>query len=153
MALVEVPPRAAAAVQLRHRRDLDEVDLRRELVALSEEGYSQTRIAQWLQISQSAVSQLLKTARGGSVARAGFSGASPRELCQRYAAGLLSREQVVDELTRWEYVPMAQHEAYEDLPVQPEGTIWDVYRAAMDGLIDEGLYGEVAARVAADASA
>ena len=35
----------------------------------------------------------------------GFSGASIREICDRYAVGLLSRDQVIDELQRWPYKP------------------------------------------------
>ena len=35
----------------------------------------------------------------------GFSGASIREICDRYAVGLLSRDQIIDELQRWPYEP------------------------------------------------
>ena len=35
----------------------------------------------------------------------GFSGASIREICDRYAAGLFSRDQVIDELQRWPHEP------------------------------------------------
>lgn len=72
------------------------------------------------------------------------------ELCERYAAGVLSREQLIDELTRWEYVPAIKHDPYEDLAIQPPGTSWDVYYAAMRGLIEMDLYGVIAERLPAD---
>jgi hypothetical protein len=33
----------------------------------------------------------------------GFSGATPKEICARYAAGLISRDQLIDELGRFPY--------------------------------------------------
>lgn len=150
MSTTTLPPTAAAAVRLRYRRDVDDVDFRRALAALALEGHPQARMAAWLGISQPAVSQLLKTARATSAPRSGFSGASPMELCERYAAGLLSRAELVDELTRWEYPAEADGDPWDDLAMRPEGGFQEVTRALGRGLIDAELYDEVLDAVAQD---
>lgn len=150
MSTTTLPPAAAAAVRLRYRRDVDEVDFRRALAALALEGHPQAHMAAWLGISQPAVSQLLKTARATSTPRPGFSGASPMELCERYAAGLLSRAELVDELTRWEYPPAPKVDPWEDLLMLPEGGFEEVGRALGRGLIDDELYDEVLDAIAQD---
>ena len=76
------------------------------------------------------------------VPREGFSGASPYEIVQQYAAGELSREQAVDELSRWEYVPMPSADPFGDLFI-PDGTFEEVCRAESDGLIDGTTYEEI----------
>ena len=70
----------------------------------------------------------------------GFSGADPYEIALRYAAGQLSRERLVDELSRWDYAP-------DRRPPHPldDGVIlgdWKEYLVpALDhGLIDDATY-------------
>ena len=70
----------------------------------------------------------------------GFSGASPYEVAQRYAAGLLAREQTVDELSRWPYKPQDRTEGWDDLLLTVPGSFDDVISAADHGLIDDGMY-------------
>lgn len=137
------PPTAAAALRLRYRRDVDELDFRRAVNELALEGHPHSRIAGWLGISQPAVAQLLTTMQGEPAVRPGFSGASPLELCHRFAAGLLSRGALVDELARWEYVLRRDVDPYDDLPMQPPGTFDEVVRAVHSGLIDVEVYADV----------
>lgn len=143
MGATALPPAAVAALHLRYRRDIDELDFRRAVVELALEGHPHSRIAGWLGISQPAVAQLLTAMQGEPAVRPGFSGASPLELCQRYAAGLMNREVLVDELARWEYVPRREVDPYDDLPMQPPGTFGEVSRAVNAGVIDVSVYADV----------
>lgn len=60
----------------------------------------------------------------------GFSGATPAEICQRYAAGFIDRAHLVDELTRFPYVKGGQTDGYDSLIVDPPGT-WSEVSAAV----------------------
>jgi DNA-binding transcriptional regulator YdaS (Cro superfamily) len=115
-------------------------DFLRDLLAASKTA-SQRDIARDLGISQPAVSQQLKTAQELAPVPEGFSGSSPTEICERYAAGLLTREQLIDELTRWDYPPerMPEHE-WDDLIVSPPGGWAEVEMALWHELIDDELY-------------
>ncbi|MGQ4554241.1 hypothetical protein ACUIAJ_08960, partial [Dermabacteraceae bacterium CCM 9519] len=78
-------------------------------------------------------------------ARPGFSGTSPMEVCKRYAIGELTREQVIDELIRWEYeeIPEEEYDYFDDIrPIVP-GSFQDVESAEYNKLIDLEIYGEV----------
>ncbi|OUE31502.1 hypothetical protein BFL35_04715 [Clavibacter michiganensis] len=77
----------------------------------------------------------------------GFSGATPLEICERYAVGLLDREQLVDELTRFPYVPLEKADGWDDLVVNPRGTWMDLSIARGEKLIDTDVYREVFDRV------
>lgn len=72
--------------------------------------------------------------------REGFSGADPYEIALRYEAGQLSREELVEELTRWEYTPdtLPPH-PLDDAVIQGD---WKehVVRAFHDGLLDGETY-------------
>lgn len=74
----------------------------------------------------------------------GFSGADPYEVAQRYAAGLLTREQLVDELSRWPYRPQDHTDGWDDLVLTVPGSFDDVITAADQGLIDREAYDSVA---------
>ncbi|MCL3862985.1 hypothetical protein M1R94_18435, partial [Actinotalea sp. K2] len=95
-------------------------------------------------LSQAAVSKTLRSARTVPPVREGFSGASPYEIAQRYAAGELAREQLVDELARWQYVPMPRtDDGIDDLVVIELGTFHEVSQARRDGLLDGAAYEEI----------
>jgi hypothetical protein len=72
-----------------------------------------------------------------------FSGATPEEICRRYAAGFLTREQLVDELARFPYVKGGTTDGYDTLIVDPPGAWSEVDDAARLGLIDDAIYEEV----------
>lgn len=139
---------AAKAVKARHLRDIGELDYRRLVVVLVDSGVSQTEIARLVGVTQPTISKLLHRAEPVSMAREGFSGADPFEICERYAAGLITRDQLVDELTRWDYTPRqtTANEA-DDLVVNAPGSTADLERALRRGLIDDDLFDEVADRL------
>lgn len=79
-----------------------------------------------------------------------FSGVSPYAICEQYAAGKIDRARLVDELTRWEYAPLARTKDYfDDLLFDAPGSIDDLERARRRGLIDEGTFYEVQDRLEA----
>lgn len=133
---------AGRAIIMRQRAELDQLDYRRELVRLASLGGTQRQLAEALGISQPSLSSALKTAQKVPPVRPGFSGADPYEVCQRYAVGQLAREQLVDELTRWEYIKPepVEHGFFDDLRFTTPGSFDDVVRACTSGLIDGELY-------------
>lgn len=72
----------------------------------------------------------------------GFSGATPLESCKRYAAGHLSREQLVDELVRFPYVAF-ERDPFDDFSADPPGAWSELGDAEERGLIDENIYEKV----------
>lgn len=105
---------------------------------------SQSQVARSLHISQPALSKALSASDNVAEVPEGFSGASPREICQLYAIGELDRAQLIDELSRWEYpAPISSENAWDDLSVALPGSWDEVDRAAEDGLIDYDLLDEV----------
>lgn len=143
MTITEVPAAARAALLARRRKEMDELDYRRALRRLDQRGYSQREIAKWLGIAQPSVLSALRTAAKTPMPLAGFSGATPYEICQRYAAGLLGRPQLVDELARFPYVKGGYTDGYDSLIVDPPGTWFEVQDAARRGLIEDDVYEEV----------
>src|SRR5690625_2108849 len=144
MTIMGIPVEAVGARKARYRRAMAEVDYRRNVVLLRNRGVSQTEIAAMIGVAQPTVQKLLARAEAISMPRQGFSGADPYEICQRYAADLISREQVRDELSRWEYTPRARTaDPVDDLIVDTPGSIADVKHAMRQGLIDEDLFYEI----------
>lgn len=135
------------ALVARSRAEIANVQYQRALKRVREAGDrapSQSAIARKLHISQPALSKALKAAAVVEDVPEGFSGASPREICQLYAIGELDREQLVDELSRWAYpAPVSSNNAWDDLSVALPGSWDDVDQAAEDGLIDYELLDEV----------
>lgn len=72
-----------------------------------------------------------------------FSGSTPLEICLSYAAGRISRARLVDELTRFPYVPGGMTDGYDSLIVDPPGTWSEVSDAMRRGIIDDEVYEEV----------
>lgn len=143
MTIAEVPAEARAAMRARRRKEIDELDYRRELRRLNERGYSQTQISKWLGIAQPSVLSALRTAAKVTMPLEGFSGATPYEICQRYAGGLIDRAQLVDELTRFPYVEGDRTDGYDSLVVDSAGTWSEVSDARRRGLIENDVYEEV----------
>lgn len=143
MTIAEVPAEARAAMRARRRKEIDELDYRRELRRLEECGYSQTQISKWLGIAQPSVLSALRTAAKVTMPLDGFSGATPYEICQRYAGGLIDRAQLVDELTRFPYVEGGHTDGYDSLIVDPASTWSEVSDARRRGLIENDVYEEV----------
>ena len=91
IAAEELTSESSRARAMRLRIDLGNIDYARELHRLTGLGASQHDLASALFISQSGLAAALTAAHQVLPTRPGFSGASPYELCQRFAAGRLSR--------------------------------------------------------------
>ncbi|NQX29657.1 hypothetical protein HQQ81_20110 [Microbacteriaceae bacterium VKM Ac-2854] len=70
----------------------------------------------------------------------GFHSGSPREIVLRFAAGLQSREDTVEELGRWAYAPAEPIPPQNELWEPGENTFIDVQDALRDDLIDADMY-------------
>lgn len=143
MTISGVPAEARAAMRARRRKEIDELDYRRELRRLEERGYSQTQISKWLGIAQPSVLSALRTAAKVTMPLDGFSGATPYEICQRYAGGIIDRAQLVDELTRFPYVEGGRTDGHDSLIIDPAGTWSEVSDARRRGLIENDVYEQV----------
>ncbi len=134
--------------RLRARRAVDRLDELRTLARLASSSMSQSAIAVALGVSQPAVSKRLREAAELAPVREGFSGASAYEIAQRCAAGELSREQVLEELSRWSYEPGDRGDGVDWLSVRLGEFERTVGKAADQGLIDGELYDELVRRLA-----
>ena len=130
----------------RARMNVATLDYRRSLKRASAAGYSQSAIARTVRISQPSVSEALHRASGLMDITEGFAGAGPYEICQRYTAGELERDEVVAQLARWSYTPDVRSEVLADpLRVDQPGGWGEVESALDDGLIDDELVDAVQA--------
>lgn len=127
--------------QARARLEVDRIDYNRVLRKTAQT-QSQVSLAVALKVSQAAVSKALSRAQAVPDPRPGFSGASPYEIAQRYAAGELTRDQVIDELTRWPYDPSPTTDGWDSLIVDVPGTHTkaELVQALDDGLLEEDTY-------------
>ncbi|GGO94088.1 hypothetical protein GCM10011584_34320 [Nocardioides phosphati] len=142
MSMTQIPEELRAVVKARSRKTVDELDYRRALVA-ADRLFSQRLVARAAGITQPSLSSALKTAEKVPPVREGFSGATPTEICQRYAAGDLDRAQLVDELTRWTYGKRGATDGVDWLAADEPGNFGEVERAADEGLIEEDVYDEI----------
>ena len=124
----------------RVRREVAELDYQRALVRAAQ-SHSQREIAHTVRLSQPSVSSALKTARRVAMPEPGQRWASPYEVCQRYAAGELTRDETIQILSTWEYVdtPGTLSEPGDDIMLLPQGSIYDVALAHRHGLIDDDM--------------
>ncbi|WP_050668103.1 hypothetical protein [Luteipulveratus halotolerans] len=133
------------------REALVPIDVARALVAAVDGGsVAQVKVAELLGVSAPAVNQRLKTARGVAPVREGFSGARPLEIAQRYAAGDIDREQMLDELSSWPYPPREPDPDVVEWNVAGFGDDWsDLGTATRRGYITYDDYGVIFDRVEA----
>jgi len=124
---------------LRQRLALDRLDYEREVVRLTAL-MSQSELSRQLHISQPTINETVKKAKGYAPVKSGFAGATPYEIAQRFAVGEIGRDEVIEQLARWEYAPEGHTDGYDSLIVDPPGTFDDVIRARRHGLIDGVTY-------------
>lgn len=131
-----------AEVRVRYLRStLERLDYLRALRALGKT-VSAREVADAFVTREDVVKQAMVAATQVDDAVEGFSGASPYEIAQRYAAGMLTREQLVDELSRWDYP--ARHVPEPGEPgLNVPGSWEDVMAAFYDGLLAEQDYDAV----------
>ena len=137
------------ARRARARRELGGLDYIRS-VRVAVETTDQRVVARALGVSQPAISRLLSQAetRGVKPVPDGFSGASPYEIAERYAAGDIDREAVIRELSAWPYSKnegaAAAAAEWESTPyVDTPGSFAEVGRAFDEGLIDGDAYDQI----------
>lgn len=130
-------------VKARVGKKIADLDYHRELLRARKGGASQRDMANVLGISQPSVKSALDTAAKVSMPLSGFAGASPGEICQRFAAGLIDRERLVDELTRFPYSKGDRTDGYDTLMMDPPGAWTEVSDAVRRGLIPDDVYEEV----------
>lgn len=137
------------------RRDRSECELRARdyqcKVFLLTKRMSQAKVARKLGVSRPAVAKMIRGALEMPQRLEGFSGATPYEIAQRYAAGDIDRATAMAELVRWPYTPglSSCSESWANLEHTPEGTLGEVGRAYDDGLLDAGVHDEILRRAAA----
>ena len=127
----------------RVRREVAELDYQRALVRAAQ-SHSQREIAHTVRLSQPSVSSALKTARRVAMPEPGQRWASPYEVCQRYAAGELTRDETIQILSTWVYADgSVSKEPWDDVTILPEGSIHEVVRASHCNLIDNDMYAAI----------
>ena len=104
---------------------------------------TQVQMAEALGLSQPAVAKALKSAASTPDVLSGFSGASVMEVCQRFAAGFIDRDQVVHELVAWPYVDEGSFDEFGEYTGPVSGTVDDLSVARGLGFIDDGVYADV----------
>ena len=129
--------------QLRSRRDLLELDIRREVKQFRRDGLSERKIAALVAVSQPTIHKMLEVADRDPDPLEGFKGATPLEICQRFDAGEFGREELIDQLVRFPYAKGGKTDGYDSLIVDPPGTWSEVSQAIDRGLIGEDVYEEV----------
>ena len=129
------------AMVARQRKLLADLDYKREIARLRAHGYTQTDIAQWTGLVQSTIAVTEEVPE----IVPGFSGATPLEIAQRYAAGFIDRDQLIDELGRYPYLPQDRLNPTDpfDETVYVDGSWDDVATAERNGLIDDEIYDAV----------
>jgi hypothetical protein len=134
MTIAEIPDGVREALRFKHRADVAVLDRRRAERRLVEDGYSPAQVSQWLNVPEAEVAEDVP------MPLEGFSGATPKEICERYAAGEISREQLVEELGRFPYAPRSETDGYDWLPLDPPGSFAEVEQASFRGLIGTDEY-------------
>lgn len=139
----------AMARRARARREIGGLDYIRNIRAAVETA-DQREVARALGVSQPAISRLLlqAEARGVKPIPEGFSGASPREIAERYAAGDIDRETMIRELSTWPYTKnegaTAAAAEWESTPyLDTPGSFAEVGQAFDQGLIDGDAYEQI----------
>lgn len=148
----QMPEELSEVIQSYEQKKLRQIDGRRALIRLvstevAGKKITQETIARHLGMTQAGVSQELRQARALPEVPEGFSGASPLEICERYAAKDIDRMQLVEELCLWTYTTRTQTDGYDSLMVDPPGSWGDVEEALHRGLIDFETYDEVLDRI------
>jgi hypothetical protein len=128
------------------REDLARRDKLRAVRAATELGVTQVRLADVLGVTQPAVTVMLKRQPlSAPLIPMGHSGATPYEVAERYAAGLIDRDAMRAELGGWDYAPLDRTaDLADDISVVDPQSFDGVEMAVHRGLIDLDDYGVIA---------
>lgn len=132
----------ARLLKARQRMEIDALDYKRTLKAAAD-GMSQREMAALLGMSQPAVAKALQRAQSVPAVVGEFNAASPYEVCQRYPAGFIARDELVRQLVAWPYKPTPWANEYGEYEESLEGTWEEVGDALRHELIDAATYDEV----------
>jgi hypothetical protein len=145
MTEIDYVTEAARARAMRLQAGLDRLDYLREIARLATLGGDINHWAATLKTNPHDLAADFHEAQNTPPCRPGFPAASPYELCQRYAAQQLTRDQLINHLTHWEYtIPEPQeHDYYDDLRFTKPGSFDDVGIAFDQGLIDDEIYDSI----------
>lgn len=138
----------AELLRVRQRMEVDTLDYKRTLKAAAG-CMSQREMAEVLGMSQPAVAKALQRAASVPEVLAGHEAASPYEVCQRYAAGLIDRDKAIQELVAWPYPATPSPDEYGDYSEPIEGSFFDVVHARHMGLIEKAMYSEIVKQMTA----
>lgn len=134
-----------ALVQIRAAKAVDGIDYRRIVRRASRE-LTQQEIAEVLGVSQPAINKVLKASESEPELPEGGS-ATVTEACQRFAAGRMRREEIVEVLSNWEYRRFGPADEFGEYETTTEGTFLEVEDALDAGFIDEAIVAEVTERL------
>lgn len=127
----------AVVRRLRHRHIIDRIDYLRGLRRLADR-MTQTDLANALGVTQPSICSALKSAAKIADPPTGFSGASVYEIAERYTAGEIDREALVDQLSRW---PAPGPGSHRGQPVDNQHEVLtELGKALRHGLLDESAY-------------
>jgi len=147
MPVLQGPTHAKQLAQQRIRRGRSRLELARleyQRTLKYEAGtLTQKEIASAASISQPSVSEALEKARKVDEPREGFSGGSLREIFLRYSADEMPKEQLIDELSRWEYDELSTADSLDGLLADLPNTFHEVEDALINGIIEADVYNTV----------
>ncbi|WP_435298953.1 hypothetical protein [Timonella sp. A28] len=136
----------AKLMRARQRVEIATLDYKRALKNAKGK-MTQAEISKAVHISQPAVAKALRDTTNVPDALDGFSAASPFELCQRYAAGFIDREDMLDQLARWPYRPTPHPDEFGDYTESFNGTFSEVSVAVSMGLLSSTDYKDLYERL------
>ncbi|MCL2655076.1 MAG: hypothetical protein FWD65_05170 [Coriobacteriia bacterium] len=151
MPAIQERSRTKELAQKKIRRERSKIELariqyQRALVSESET-LTQKEIASAAMISQPSVSEALEKARTIGGLKEGFSGGTLHEIFLRYSADEITKTQLIDELSRWEYEKPNVADSIDGLLVDLPNTFREVEDALIMGIIEDDVYSEVLNRL------
>lgn len=117
------------------------------LIAQIDTTTDRRRTARQLVMSEPELDDRIRQAATIAPIAEGFSGAGPLEIAKRYTADLLSRDEVIDELSRWEFATRPQTDGIDWLTVDVPGSVEELEEAESAGYIDMSIYKSVDANL------
>jgi hypothetical protein len=123
---------ASEITRYRAVAELTERDMDRTVVAANQAGIPQGEIAKMLTVSQAAVSKRL-----GKAARLPTDD-SPYDVALRRNAGKFSRDEMIERLINWDYLP--RQTGFDEPMVDVPGSIDEVIRAHDSGFLSDEEY-------------
>lgn len=122
---------------------LAELDFHRALNTAARAGVDNRELAEAARLSTRELTIALRSTRARRDVAEGFSGSDPYEIAQRYVAGEIDRDQVIEELRRWPYAPLPEVGPLDDYAPDAPGSSEDLSAAYHRGLIDRTIMKEV----------